>query len=213
MDGSVILLSTAYLGNLHYYSKILGGYAVIDTGENYLKQSYRNRCEIFSANGVDTLVIPVLQPSGVKTATKDIRIDNTKKWQHRHWQAIVSAYRNSPYFFHYEEDFAPFYRKNYDFLVDFNNGLLEVTLRLLKTGIRPAFTKDSPPFGPAPYAASDFRITISPKKRLQRPDPSFVPPQYYQVFHDRSGFVPNLSILDLLCCEGSRGAALITGAG
>lgn len=205
----MILLSTAYLGNLQYYSKLLSGEAVIDVGENYIKQSYRNRCEIMTANGVSSLVIPVLQPSGVKTPTKEIRVDNTKKWQHQHFQAIVSAYRNSPYFFYYEDEFAPVYNKRYDFLIDLNNELLDITLRLLKTDIKPMFTENSPVFEAAPYAENDFRISISPKPRLQRPDPSFTPPPYYQVFAEKFEFAPNLSILDMLCCEGSNGRALL----
>lgn len=205
----MIILSTAYLGNLQYYSKILSGEAVIDTGENYLKQSYRNRCEILSANGIDSLIVPVLQPSGVKTPTKDIKIDNSKKWQHRHFQAIISAYRNSPYFFYYEDELAPCYTKHYDYLIDLNNDLLEITLKLLKTDIRPKFTDDSPAFAEKPYAPNDFRICISPKSRLQRPDPKFYPPQYYQVFSEKFDFFPNLSILDLLCCEGSAATTLL----
>lgn len=205
----MILLSTAYLGNLQYYSKLLSGEAVIDVGENYIKQSYRNRCEIMTANGVSSLVVPVLQPSGVKTPTKEIRVDNTKKWQHQHIQAIVSAYRNSPCFFCYEDEFAPVYNKKYDFLLDLNNDLLDITLRLLRTDIRPTFTENSPIFEAPPFAENDFRISISPKPRLQRRDHLFIPPRYYQVFAEKFEFAPNLSILDLLCCEGPNGHALL----
>ena len=99
----MILLPTAYLGNLQYYSKLLSGEACIDLHEHYLKQSYRNRCDILSAGGVMSLTVPVYHTGGVGTPTREIRIDYSKRWQHRHWQAIVSAYRGSPYFAHYEE--------------------------------------------------------------------------------------------------------------
>lgn len=228
-----MILSTAYLGNIQYYGKLVSGSAVIDLYENYQKQSYRNRCEILTANRVDSLIVPVCTPSGQKIPTKEVRIDNTKKWQHRHFQAIVSAYRGSPYFFHYEEEFAPCYRKRYEFLIDLNDELQEIVLRLLHTPMRPQYSdsyvevRENPAANTAqrkqkeiPGTPSvrlfadpveDFRQCISPKQHLRKPDPSFQQQPYYQVFAERFGFVPNLSILDLLCCEGPGALALLNG--
>lgn len=127
----MILLPTAYLGNLQYYSKLLSGEACIDLHEHYLKQSYRNRCDILSAGGVMSLTVPVYHTGGVGTPTREIRIDYSKRWQHRHWQAIVSAYRGSPYFAHYEEHFAPLYRQRFDLLAELNDTLQRTVLHLL----------------------------------------------------------------------------------
>ena len=127
----MILLPTAYLGNLQYYSKLLSGEACIDLHEHYLKQSYRNRCDILSAGGVMSLTVPVYHTGGVGTPTREIRIDYSKRWQHRHWQAIVSAYRGSPYFAHYEEHFAPLYRQRFDLLTELNDTLQRTVLHLL----------------------------------------------------------------------------------
>ena len=96
-----MILSTAYLGNVQYYTKLLSGRAQIDLHEHYQKQSCRNRCDILSTGGPTTLVVPVCRPSGERVPVRDIRIDRTKKWRHQHFQALVSAYRRSPYFSYY----------------------------------------------------------------------------------------------------------------
>lgn len=201
-----MVLSTAYLGNIRYYSKLASGRAVIDIHENYQKQSYRNRTEIMTAAGVTPLVIPVLTPSGEKTRVCDLRIDNTKRWQHRHWHAIFSAYGNSPYFFHYGERLEPFYKKPYEFLVDFNMEIQETVLELLRIAVRPSlsveYLKDVPP-------QEDLRTGISPKPHLRSDDPDFRAPVYYQVFSESVPFAENLSIVDLLFCEGPAAAGIL----
>lgn len=200
---SETLLATAYLGNQHYYARLLGGACRIDLHEHYLKQSYRNRCDILSGNGVMSLVVPVHNRASVKTPVRDIRIDNSKRWQHRHWQALVSAYRSSPYFFHYEDRFAPFYERTYTYLVDLNRALQEMLLGLLGySGTVPLTDRYEEEVDPQ----NDWRLGISPKKRLERQDPAFTPPVYYQVFSERFEFVPNLSVVDLLFCEGPASA-------
>ena len=127
-----MILSTAYLGNVQYYTKLLSGRAQIDLHEHYQKQSCRNRCDILSTGGPTTLVVPVCRPSGERVPVRDIRIDRTKKWRHQHFQALVSAYRRSPYFGYYEERFAAVYRKRHDFLVDLNEELQSLVLELLR---------------------------------------------------------------------------------
>lgn len=201
-----MILSTAYLGNIQYYSKLIRGGTVIDVHENYQKQSYRNRTEIMTAAGVTPLTIPVLIPSGEKISTRDVKIDNSKRWQHRHWNAIASAYANSPYFFHYGEYLSLFYKKTYDFLLDFNIETQETILKLLK--IEAGYTLGSEYLRDIPEAA-DFRNCISPKPRLQREDADFKAPVYYQVFSDTVPFAENLSVIDLLMCEGPASSGII----
>lgn len=110
----------------------------MDIGENYVKQTHRNRCEIAAANGRAALTVNVVKGGSMaKKAVKDIRIDYSKRWQHQHVLTLISAYRNAPYFDHYWERLEPFYGRRYDFLADFNLALLEVL-----TGF---FGEDMPP--------------------------------------------------------------------
>lgn len=203
----MILLSTAYLGNIQYYSKLLGAEeAVIEAHENYQKQSSRNRCEILCANGVVPLVIPVEKRSGEKTRITEVRIDNTAPWQKQHWNSIVSAYRNSPYFDHFEERFVPFYQKKYTFLFDFNQLMQHTVLQCLNIELPVRYTEkyvENLPDG------TDFRNSISRKKRLFREDPAFRVIPYYQVFSEKFDFFENLSIIDLLFCEGMQAVPLL----
>ncbi|MGM9760052.1 MAG: WbqC family protein [Parabacteroides sp.] len=184
--------STAYLGPIQQYTKYVR-YPVIylETCENYLKQTYRNRCTIAAANGPLSLSVPIVKPDTLKCLTKDIRISDHGNWRHLHWNALCSAYNMSPFFEYYEEDFAPFYERKYTFLFDFNEELRAMICRLLdiEPDIRPTEQyRDEVP--------NDFRAGIRPRQPL--PDPDFIPRPYYQVFQEKFGFLPNLSIVDLL---------------
>jgi hypothetical protein len=192
-----VILSTAYLPNLQYFSKLLCEEIIIEQHENYLKQTFRNRCEILSANGVISLTVPV-KHTGYKVKTRDVKIDYSGNWQKLHWRTIVSAYRSSPFFVYYADDFLPFYEHKEEFLLDFNCSFLYKLIEL--TGLKTKITlSDS-------YSQeydNDCRTLITPKK--DKPgDPKFSPIPYYQVFSDKFGFKPNLSILDLLCNEGNN---------
>lgn len=206
---SETLLATAYLGNQHYYARLLAGECRMDVYEHYVKQSYRNRCDILSGAGVMSLVVPVHHRGSVKIPVRDIRIDNSKRWQHRHWQALVSSYRSSPYFFHYEGRFAPFYERSYTFLIDWNLDLQALVLELLGYPDPVPLTDR---YAESVDPTCDWRLGISPKARLSRPDPAFTPPVYYQVFSERFEFVPDLSVVDLLFCEGPASGELLRRA-
>jgi hypothetical protein len=195
-----VMLSAAYLGPVQYFTKfLLYDQIFIEARENYQKQSYRNRCVILSANGKLPLTVPVTKDA-VKVFTKDIRIDNTLEWQKNHWTSIESAYSASPFFEFFMDDFLPFYCKKYDFLLDFNMELLLMIMNHLElenpVKLTDQFHKEPPP------GTDDLRNTIHPKKRTRKTDPAFQPAFYYQVFQNRYGFVPNLSIIDLLFNEG-----------
>ncbi len=205
----MILLPTAYLGNIHYYSKLLSGLPVtIDTGEHYRKQSLRNRCEILGANGVIALSVPVLKRSGEKTPVRQVRIDPTKTWQHRHWHSIRSAYRNSPYFDHFSDRFEAFYQKSYEFLWEWNRDLQACVLGAMD--INAHFSYSETYIAPSPDD-QDWRDGLSGKPRLKKADPGFSPAPYDQVFFQgiQGVFQPNLSILDLLFCEGRHAVEVI----
>ena len=112
-----VYISTTYLGPVQQYCKLFQYPEVhLETAENYLKQTFRNRCTIAAANGPLALSIPIVKPDTLKCPTKDIRISDHGNWRHLHWNALVSAYNMSPFFEYYEEDFAPFYEKKYEFL-------------------------------------------------------------------------------------------------
>lgn len=185
-------LATAYLGPVQYYVKLFAFQSVfIETAENYPKQTYRNRCVIAGANGRQALTVPVEKPDRVKCPTKDIRISEHGRWRHLHWQALVSAYGVSPFFDYYRDDFEPLYTRKFDFLIDFNEALRQTVCDLLDLYPNVTYTSQYETDPP-----NDFREIIRPKHAGQ--DPSFLPLPYYQVFRDKHGFLPNLSIVDLL---------------
>lgn len=198
-----VYLSTAYLGPVQQYCKLFRFNDVyIETQENYLKQTYRNRCTIAAANGPLSLSVPIEKPDTLKCLTRDIRVSDHGNWRHLHWNAILSAYNMSPFFEYYEEDFAPFYEKKYDFLLDFNEALRETICRLLDFEPQIHYTDTYEPEVP-----NDFRASIRPRQPL--PDPAFVPKPYYQVFKEKHGFQPNLSIIDLLFNMGPESICVL----
>ena len=198
---NTVLLSTAYLAPVEYYVQMCGHpQALIEAACHYVKQTYRNRCVIASANGCQTLSIPVVKPDALKYPTKDIRIAEHGNWRHLHWNAIVSAYRSTPFFDYYEDDFRPFYEKPAGFLFDFNEALRELVCSLLDISPAVSYTTDYV-FSP-PAEVWDLREAIHPKKAPVMP--YFQP--YYQVFEAKQGFQTNLSIIDLLFNMGPEAA-------
>lgn len=194
------LLSTAYLAPVQYYTKFLVYKQIfIEAEENYQKQSYRNRCNILTANGILPLTIPVSKDMP-KVKTRDIRIDNALEWQKNHWTSIESAYSSSPFFEFYMDEFSVFYTKKFRFLLEFNLKLQDYILDQLEIKPNIFLTKKFIENGTPDY--DDYRDSIHPKKRQQRKDKTFKPEFYYQVFQEKYGFISNLSIIDLLFNEG-----------
>ena len=201
----MVILPSTYLGNVCYFSKLGFGECVIDIHEHYVKQSYRTRADILTANGPLALSVQVVHAGG-KIPVKDVRLDYSKRWQHQHWVSLVSAYRSSPYFDHYADLFAPFYERRYEFLLDLN---CELTLTLLRALGLPEELKLSESYiVPAPDD-EDLRTSLSPKPQRRRPDSGFRAEPYCQVFSERFGFVPGLSVIDLLFCEGPDSGELL----
>jgi hypothetical protein len=200
---AAVYLSSACLAPVQYYSKLFSYDTVyIETAENYLKQTYRNRCLIAGANGVQSLTVPVEKPATEKCLTKNIRISDHGHWRHLHWHALVSAYGLSPFFEYYQDDFAPFYERKFNFLFDFNETLRQLVCELIDIHPDVKFTSR--------YEAAvpdDFRETIRPKQAGR--DDAFSPQPYYQVFRDKQGFLPNLSIVDLLFNMGPESALVL----
>jgi len=198
-ETETVLLSTAYLAPVEYYLQMnTHSQVIIEQHCNYIKQTYRNRCVIASANGVQTLSIPIVKPDSPKCLTKDIRIAEHGNWRHLHWNAIISAYNSTPFFEYYADDFRPFYEKPQHFLFDFNETLRELICSLLD--ISPKISYSGQYITEIPKNTLDLREAIHPKKETG--DSNLRP--YYQVFKDKYGFQANLSIIDLLFNMGNE---------
>ncbi|MEE4197148.1 MAG: WbqC family protein [Bacteroidales bacterium] len=198
MMNNKALLSTAYLPPVQYFSKLATYDEIwIEAHENYLKQTYRNRCVIYGANGKLALSIPVKKIS-TKTRIRDIAIDYDTNWQKMHWKSIESAYRSSAFFEFYADDLAPFYHTRYQFLFDFNHDLIMKLAEQLELTIDLSFTDRY--YFPGDHPMDDYRGSIHPKQKVN--DQDFKVREYFQVFSEKYGFIPNLSILDLLFNTG-----------
>ena len=219
------LLSSTYFGPIQWYQK-LNRYdeCLIERHESFIKQTYRNRMLIPTTNGPLSLTIPTNHNTSL--AMKDIRISDHANWRHVHWNALLSAYGESPFFEYYQDDIRPFYEKKYEFLFDFNMEITEKMIELLD--IRPKISVTSEYIqseelkeksieseelkvkseefnGLANHKVQsivDIREAIRPKKPL--PDAEFESKRYYQVYEQKFGFQPNMSILDLLFNEGNE---------
>jgi hypothetical protein len=189
--------STSYLPSLEYVSTLLRcNEAYIEVFENYPKQTFRNRCLIASASGVQSLTVPIEKPDAPKCLTRDIRISEHGNWRHIHWHALISAYNLSPYFEYYADDFRPFYEKKYRYLVDYNAELLALVCRLLEVSPVIKFTETY-----EPCVVDDYRTVLTARNANCR---SATQKPYYQVFARKNGFIANLSIVDLLFNMGNE---------
>lgn len=203
---SQALLSSAYFGPVQWFQK-LHRYdrCLIERYDNYVKQTYRNRCVIAATGGPQTLTVPIERYDGSKCLMRDIRISDHGAWRHVHWNAIVSSYGESPFFDYYADDILPFFERRWKYLYDFNLDITHTVCSLLD--IRPVIEPTSDYIRTEDVVADDFRDAIRPKHPL--PDAAFEPRPYYQVYSRKHGFLPNLSILDLLFNEGPEGIFLL----
>jgi hypothetical protein len=167
---------------------------LIEQYDSYQKQTFRNRCVIATANGMQALTVPV-EHGEEKILLKDLRISDHNQWRRVHWNALQSAYSESPFFDYYVDDIRPFFEQKYEFLIDFNETIRQKICELIDFQPKVTYTTNF-----LNDHDADFREVISAKHPL--PDPDFQPKRYWQVFQHKHGFLPNLSILDLLFCMG-----------
>ena len=176
----------AYLPNIHYMAWVVSQKEIaLVTHNPYQKQTFRNRTEIFGANGKLKLTIPI-----VHSKTKERQIDEEvaiyyeNSWQKDHWKSLEAAYRSSPFFEFYEDDFYPFYHQKFEKLMDFNITLIQKVLSLIDAEVKLLLKEKS---------ADEFNDLIIAKYEVKKENP-----HYQQVFQSKHGFINNLSILDLL---------------
>ncbi len=186
------ILPSVYFGSIEYWAALVqaGEDAVIDIGENYIKRSERNRTEIMTSNGVMQLSVQLAHANRPRQPMRTMRIDYSKRWQHQHIIAMESAYRSSPYYDYYADRFTPLYEREWRHLVDLNMAILEALCKTLKIKM--------PRISDTYITATEDDIDLRDKKRGSTPCAE----PYIQVFDDRQPFVPNLSIFDLVMCEG-----------
>ena len=213
----VVLLSTTYFGPVQWYQKLhRAEYVQMEQWESFQKQTYRNRCLIATTQGIQALTVPTER--GGSPLIKDTRISDHGNWRHLHWNALQSAYGESPFFEYYQDDIRPFFEHRWDYLLDFNEVIRTKICDLIdiqpKVSYSLEFRTESLEFATAISSSDgtaaansqfsilnsqlikDFRSAICPKHPM--PDPDFEPKPYYQVYQQKHGFLPNLSILDLL---------------
>ncbi len=192
----MVIIPSTYLPSIGQIQQIITAQdgVVMDIGDHYIKRSERNRARIMTAQGVMDLTVPVQRANRARQPMHTMLIDNSKRWQHQHWVAILSAYRSSPFFDHYAPYFEPIYRREFERLVDLNAALLSVIFKLLRINL-PIEVREE--YVEAEEGDIDLRKKGSSERLL-----SATP--YIQVFEDRQPFVANLSILDLLFCEGTN---------
>ncbi|MGB1205511.1 MAG: WbqC family protein [Chitinophagales bacterium] len=210
-SASTLLIETQYVGNIQYYARLLfHGNVMIEQYEYFLKSTYRNRCYIAMPDGKLRLSVPLIDGKQQRKCLKDVQISYAERWQKLHWNSICTAYRSSPFFEYYEDDLAPIYEKKEKYLLDFNDKVRNKILDLLQIEDRIVFGKTKK-FEKCYTEAAvlDFRSAILPQKNKSRLDEHFKVPVYHQVFGDRTGFLPNLSVLDLLFSEGNNAVSIL----
>lgn len=185
-----VIFSTAYLPPIEFFvyaSKT--DEIIIEACENFIKQTYRNRCCINTANGKLKLIVPLEFSRRPQLPLKEVKIAYTEPWNKIHWRAITAAYNKSAYFLYYRDNFEKFFTGNYKWLIEFNHDILIECLKQLRLDKKVIFTD----MFNKTYDTDDLRMKINPKN-----NPEICFPAYTQVFDVKSGFLSNLSIIDLL---------------
>lgn len=203
-----LLTHSLYLAPLPLYAQLYAADTLlVDGGAPFVKQTFRNRAIIATENGTQTLTIPVVHQG--RQAMRDVRISEHGNWRHLHWNALVSAYRKSPFFEYYADDFERFYRQKEGFLLDFNLQLHALISELL--GLERAVRiVENCAVETGENTIADIRAMAEPGRLA-----SFscdVAGPYYQVFALRNGFIPNLSVVDLLFNMGPEGLIVLRDA-
>lgn len=198
----MVILPSVYYGSTEYWAALVqgGSNVVIDLGEHYVKRSERNRTEIMTSGGVMQLSVQLAHANRPRQPIGSMRVDYSKRWQHQHLVAMESAYRSSPYYDYYADRFTPLYEREWERLVDLNMAIMERVCSILKVPV--------PRISDSYVVATADDIDLRPKHA----EPMYKCEPYVQVFSDRMAFVPNLSIYDLIMCEGPEAVNYLRAA-
>ena len=195
-----LLLSTTYFPPISYLKAILNADEVtIEQHENFVKKTYRNRCRIYSANGIINLSVPVEEAARRKVIIKDVKIDYSTNWQKQHFKSIESAYNSSPFYEYLIDEFIGFFNKKTTFLFDLNYQTIQKVFTILELDQAVKFTNE---YSQQPFLNKDLRDVIQMK--YEDSNPFVSDKEYPQVFSDKHGFCKDLSCLDLLFNLGSE---------
>ena len=178
---------------------------VFDVAEHFVKMSYRNRYYITGANGLIQLSVPLAQGRNQRNPMQEVQIDNNADWQVQHWRTIFSVYGRAPYFEYYAPSLEELLRSGFDNLVAYNDATIQWAKE--HTGINFASAKTD--IYQKLYAGDAVDIRNSFKPGVERSAWPANSALYYQLFAERNGFYPNLSILDLLFSEGPAVSSFI----
>ncbi|MDX2414063.1 MAG: WbqC family protein [Bacteroidales bacterium] len=193
-ENNTILLSSAYFPPIRYFSELVRAESsYIEIHDNYIKQSYRNRCNILSPNGIQSLSVPVERGSFHKVAMKDLRIDYSRPWQRDHLRSLKTAYNSSAFYEYLKDDIELCIEKNHVFLLDMNMEILNIINNILELSLE---IKTTVSYKAEATNMIDLRAAIHPKTDSRKLYAAL--PEYFQVFSPVLGFTPGLSILDLI---------------
>lgn len=203
---SKLIIEYQYFGSINYINTLFQFSDIeFEVCETFQKMSFRNRLVLAGSNGLVNLSVPLEKGRDQKQLLKDVRISYTLPWQQQHWRTIESCYNRSPFYEYYRDELNAFYQRRPVFLLDMNRELMNWLIRILKPT---AVTGETSDFITAyPGEVADYRNRWLPRN-FQEGDTTI---NYRQVFEDRIGFQKNLSILDLLFCEGPGARSLLSG--
>ncbi|WP_369843013.1 WbqC family protein [Chryseobacterium tongliaoense] len=200
MNMKNVLLPVFYLPPVSWFSVFLDAEneIIFEQFENFPKQTYRNRANIYGANGKLSLIIPINHNG--KRELKDIEISYREDWRNLHWKSIKTAYQSSPYFEFYEDKFRKIFDLKEKYLLDFNIKSLEILQQILKTEKAHSLNEE--------YIKNPEEINFREKFSAKLPS-EFDMEEYYQTFTDKLGFLKDLSILDIICNKGPESLTYI----
>ncbi|MGC1205067.1 MAG: WbqC family protein [Flavobacteriaceae bacterium] len=190
-----IIIHPTYFPNIAHFVAIANADdLILEMDDNFLKQTYRNRSYIYGANGKLAINIPVVHSQKKRQKYRDVKVFNEEKWQSLHWKSLLSAYSTSPFFEYYKDELEPLFGLKVDYILNFNLKCFEVVCDCLQLELKTSKTET---YQTEVNNTDDFRYLVNAKK-----EQSYHFDSYTQVFSNKHGFIPNLSILDLLFNEG-----------
>lgn len=205
MKPKVLVIELHYLPCIQYFVYLSSfEKIVIDLNDGYVKQTYRNRCRINGANKIENLIVPVKKISNKKMLSCDVLIDHQQKWMNKHLRAIKSAYGKAPFFEYYSDELLDIYNKKPKRLLDLNKELLTKCLEFLNINLNIIYSKNLSRSGIT--GIYNAKNEVNPKKPVKN-NHLFSPVTYFQVFGNN--FVGNLSIIDLIFCEGPQARQIL----